>query len=253
MSPNPLDLTDRTILVTGSSSGIGRGCAELLGSLNARLVITGRDRGKLEETFSLLVGKDHCIETFDLSATDEIVDWIRRIVGRVGPLHGFVHAAGKQLVAPIRTLSPAALEDQMRTNIYSSLMLARGFSQKGCFVRGGSIVFISSIMAILGKPGLSAYCASKAGLLGLTRSLALELAREQVRVNCVTPAIVETRMSSALKELMLPAQWTALEEAHPLGFGTPRDVANATAFLLADTGRWITGTALVVDGGYSAQ
>jgi NAD(P)-dependent dehydrogenase (short-subunit alcohol dehydrogenase family) len=241
------------VLVTGASSGIGRECAVLLSSLNARLVIAGRNRSKLEETLSSLMGKDHCIETFDFAATEEIVDWIRKIVSQVGPLHGFVHSAGKQLISPLRSLTLASLEDQMRVNLYSSMMLARGFCQKGCFVRGGSMVFISSIMANVGKPALSAYCASKAGLLGFTRSLALELVREQIRVNCITPAIVETNMLSTLKELMLPAQWTALEEAHPLGFGTPRDVANATAFLLADTGRWITGTALVVDGGYSAQ
>lgn len=142
----------------------------------------------------------------------------------------------------------------MRVNFYSSMMLARGFCQKGCFVKGGgSLVFISSIMANVGKPGLSAYCASKAALVGLTRSLALELVREKVRVNCITPAIVETELTAHLKELMLPEQWSALEQEHPLGFGTPRDVANAAAFLLADTGRWITGTALVLDGGYSAQ
>jgi NAD(P)-dependent dehydrogenase (short-subunit alcohol dehydrogenase family) len=253
MSANPLDLSGRTLLVTGASSGIGRECAALLSSLNARVVIAGRDRSKLEETLSLLSGTGHCVETFDFSATGEIVPWVRKIAGQVGPLYGLVHAAGKQLVAPIRTLMPSSLEDQMRINLYSSMMLAQGFCQKGCFVKGGSLVFISSIMANVGKPGVSAYCASKAGLIGFTRSLALELVREKVRVNCITPSIVETDMSSSLKELMLPAQWTALEEAHPLGFGTPRDVANAAAFLLADTGRWITGTALVVDGGYSAQ
>jgi NAD(P)-dependent dehydrogenase (short-subunit alcohol dehydrogenase family) len=253
MSVNPLDLSGRTVLVTGASSGIGRECAVLLSSLNARLVIAGRDQGKLEQTLSALTGTGHVVESFDFAATDQIVDWVKKIASQVGPLHGFIHSAGKQLVGPIRTLAPAAMEEQMRLNLFSSMMLARGFCQKGCGAKGGSLVFISSIMANVGKPGLSAYCASKAALVGLTRSLALELTRDKVRVNCVTPSIIETELTAHLKELMLPEQWTALEEAHPLGFGTPRDVANAAAFLLADTGRWITGTALVVDGGYSAQ
>ena len=254
MSANPMDLSGRTLLITGASSGIGRECAVLLSSLNARLVIAGRDKGKLEQTLSSLTGAGHTIETFDLSATDQIVDWVRKIAGQAGPLHGFVHSAGKQLTATIRSMSLAAIEDQMRVNLYSSMMLARGFCQRGCFVKGGSMVFISSIMGSLGKPAISAYCASKAAILGLTRSLALELVKDKIRVNCITPAyVVGTEMSANLKELMLPEQWSALEAEHPLGLGTPRDVANAAAFLLADTGRWITGTALVVDGGYSAQ
>ena len=253
MSVNPLDLSGRTVLVTGASSGIGRECAVLLSSLNARVVIVGRDRAKLEETSSMLIGTGHSLEVFDFLATDKIVPWVMKMAAELGPLHGCVHAAGHQLIAPVRTLTIAALEEQMRLNLYSSMMLAQGFCQKKCFAKGGSIVFISSIMATLGKPAISAYCASKAGLLGFTRSLALELVRENIRVNCITPSVVETNMTSTLKEMMLPEQWTALEAEHPLGFGTPRDVANAAAFLLADTGRWITGTALVVDGGYSAQ
>ena len=220
--------------------------------MNARIVIVGRDEAKLEETSSLLAGSGHRIEQFDFLTTEQIAGWVKRIAGEAGPLHGFVHAAGHQLVSPVRTLTLSALEEQMRP-IFSAALCWPGLRQKGCFVRGGSIVFISSIMASLGKPAISAYCASKAGLLGFTRSLALELVREKIRVNCITPSIVESNMSSTLKDLMLPEQWTALEEAHPLGFGTPRDVANAAAFLLADTGRWITGTALVVDGGYSAR
>ncbi len=213
----------------------------LLSCLNARLVLAGRDESRLGQTFAALSGTGHTTEVFDFAATDQIVDWVKKITGQVGPLHGFVHSAGKQLVAPIRTLTPAAMEEQMRVNLYSAMMLARGFCQKGCSVKGGSLVFVSSIMANVGKPGLSAYCASKAALVGLTRSLALEFTRDKVRVNCITPSIIETELTPEnMKELMLLEQWKALEDQHPLGFGAPRDVANAAAFLLADTGRWIT-------------
>ena len=114
------------------------------------------------------------------------------------------------------------------------------------------MVFVSSIAGLVGKPAISLYSASKAALSGLSKSLALELAPDRIRVNCVAPAFVETAMLNQLREMLLPEQFQALELAHPLGFGAPRDVAHAAAFLLADTGRWITGTTLVVDGGHSA-
>ena len=145
------------------------------------------------------------------------------------------------------------MEDMFKTNVYSAIILARGFCQKNCFVPGGSIVFISSIMGLVSKPGISLYSVCKSGLRGLSQSLALELAPDRIRVNCIAPAFVQTDMLNRLRETLPPEQFQALEQAHPLGFGTPRDVAHAVAFLLAGTGRWITGTTMVVDGGYSAQ
>ncbi|MBV8135452.1 MAG: SDR family oxidoreductase, partial [Deltaproteobacteria bacterium] len=136
----------------------------------------------------------------------------------------------------------------------SSLLLARGFSHKA--VRdpaGGSIVFLSSVIAFSGKPAVSVYGATKAALMGLTKSLAVELAPDRVRVNSIAPGFVETEMFEEARAVMTDEQVEALRQAHPLGFGSARDVAHAVAFLLADTGRWITGSTLIVDGGYSAQ
>jgi NAD(P)-dependent dehydrogenase (short-subunit alcohol dehydrogenase family) len=89
--------------------------------------------------------------------------------------------------------------------------------------------------------------------MAFTKSLAVELAPERIRVNCVAPGFVKTEMLEELRKLLTDEQMKALEDSHPLGLGEPRDVANALAFLLADTGRWITGSTLVMDGGYSAQ
>jgi NAD(P)-dependent dehydrogenase (short-subunit alcohol dehydrogenase family) len=253
MPANPLDLSGRTVLVTGASAGIGREIAILLSELNATLVVAGRNEERLLETLGALSGSGHRIEMIDLSAVDRIPQWIKSTVASAGPLHGLVHAAGKQYTGSIRMTSPANIEDIFKTNLYSALMLARGLSQKNCFAAGGSMVFISSIMGFVSKPALSLYSATKAALSGMTKSLALELAPERIRVNGIAPAFVETDMLARLREMLLPEQFQALEQAHPLGFGTPRDVANAAAFLLADTGRWVTGTTLVVDGGYSAQ
>jgi len=141
----------------------------------------------------------------------------------------------------------------MKTNLSSAVMLARGFTQKSCSVRGGSIVFLSSVLALAGSPGAAVYSASKAALIGLTRSLAVELSRDGYRVNCVAPGYVRSAMTDQARESMLPEQFEAIERMHLLGFGEPRDVAGAIAFLLADTGRWVTGTTMVIDGGYSAH
>lgn len=249
----PLDLTDRCVLVTGASSGIGRETAILLSQLNARLVLLGRSEDRLRQTLDSMQGSGHLISAFDLSAADGIPGRMKSLAERTGPFDALVHAAGKQLTVPVRLLSPGALNELLDTNLRSALMLTRGFCQKGCRKPGGSIVYVSSVMGLLGKAGLSVYGATKAALIGMTKSLAVELAPERIRVNCVAPAFVQTEMLAQVREMLSDEMFAALEAAHPLGFGTPRDVANAIAFLVADTGRWITGSTLVVDGGYSAQ
>ena len=254
MPSHPLDLAGRAILVVGASGGIGREIAMLLSELGARLIVSGRNEERLSETLGLLSGTGHRIEIADLAESERIPQWIKSITSVSGPLNGIVHAAGKQVTLPVRMTTPTNIDDVFRTNLYSAVMLAQGFCQKNCYTQeGGSIVFISSIMGFVGKAGISLYSASKAALSGLCRSLALELAPVRVRVNCVAPAFVETEMLKHLQDLLLPEQFEALKQEHPLGFGNPRDVAGAAAFLLADTGRWITGTTMVVDGGYSAQ
>ncbi len=249
---NPMDLSGRTILVTGASSGIGRETAVLLSQLNARLVLTGRNEERLTATLSALHSDGHRAEPFDLSRSEEIPKWVQGVAAQVGPLHGIVHAAGKYAAVPIRFVSERGVDDLVRTNLYSAIMLARGFSQKNCHVPGGSLVFLSSVAAFAAKPAISVYAATKSALLGMTKSLAVELAPQRIRVNCVAPGVVETEMQNELRSVMTDEQMDELRRAHPLGFGTPRDVANAIAFLLAETGRWMTGATLVLDGGYSA-
>jgi len=250
---NPMDLTGQTILVTGASSGIGRETARLISQLGAHVILVGRNEERLAGTLGSLDGNGHRAEPFDLSSTDEIPRWLKTIAASSGPLHGLVHSAGIYKLRPLRVLGSQTVDDVLRINVGASIALVKGFCQKGVRGSRGSIVFLSSVSGLAGQAGLAAYAASKGAITALTRALAVELAGEHIRVNCVAPGVVTTEMGQGLVGMLTPDQGAALEAMHLLGFGSARDVSNAIAFLLAETARWITGTVLVVDGGYTAH
>ncbi len=250
---NPMDMKGASVLVTGASSGIGRETAVLLSQLNARLIISGRDHERLSKTFDRLEGAGHSMEPFDLDNTDAIPRWVRSIVDRTGPLGGLAHCAGTIQLLPVQYLNTAKVETLMHVNVTSSIMLVKAFRARGCAVRGAGVVLVSSMGAFTGDAGLSAYSASKAGLIGFSRSAARELVADGLRVNCVAPAIVRTELLERLGEDMGAEHVASLLQRHPMGFGEPLDVAYAIAFLLGETGRWITGSTLSVDGGYSLR
>ncbi len=251
--PHPLDMSGRTVLVTGASAGIGRDVASLLAELGARVILVGRNLERLNAVASQLPGSGHLVEAFDLNQLDDIPGWMKQLATKHGELHGVVHCAGVQQTMPLRAMTVKPAEDLMRVNVLAALMLAKGLRQKGVRAEEASLVLVASVMGLVGAPGRAVYCASKGAILSMTRALALELAPEKIRVNCVAPAFVKTEMLDELKAVAGAEQMAAVEARHPLGFGEPRDVSHSIAFLLSSASRWTTGSTLTVDGGYTAQ
>jgi len=251
---NPLQLEGKTILVTGASSGIGRATAILLSELGARVALVARNEDKLRETLSSMQGGPHWVEPSDLGELERIPAWFSALHGKTGPLDGFVHCAGIFSLMPLRLVTTQHLEAMMRVNFYAAVSLCKEFSRRGTHRPGSSVVFVASVAGLLGVTARAAYSASKGALIAFARSAAIELAKQQIRVNCVAPAFVQTEMYDETAKAFTPERLQALiDSTQPLGLGAPLDVAHAISFLLADTGRWITGSVLAVDGGYSAQ
>ena len=250
---NPFgDIDGKHFLVTGASSGIGRAASVLLSQLGARLTLVGRSEERLSETKQMLKGSDHSVERKDLSQADAIPAWMKGIAQESGPLNGLVHSAGIQAVNPVRFLKDEDFSHIMNVNVSSAVQLAKGFRQKGVKGEAGCLVLIGSVVGIVGQAGIVAYSASKGAICSLTRSLAIEFAPEGIRVNCVAPGIVKTEMTEDFKSRLSQDQFRSLVKMYPLGIGEPEDVANAIVFLLSNAARWITGSTLVVDGGYTA-
>lgn len=250
---NPLDLTGKTVLVTGASRGIGQATAVFLSQLGARIVAAGRNEQQLAETLSQMEGSGHLTRSFDLNQVEELPAWIKSVASETGPLYGLVHSAGIVMNRPLKGLTYQNLLDIQRVNVDAAIMLTKGFRQKDVYeAAGSSVVYLSSVTAFKSKPALAAYSATKGALISLAKTLALELAGQKIRVNCVCPGLVRTAMLEDLEEKLLPEQLEKLYGEYPLGLGQPEDVAYAIACLLASAARWITGSALVLDGGYTA-
>ncbi len=250
---HPFSLEGARILVTGASSGLGRATALLAGRMGAQVILTGRDVARLEETRAQLSGEGHRVEPRDLRDTAGIPEWLTGLATESGPLTGLAHAAGIQIVRPLRMLDDEVLNETMTVNLNTALALTKGFRQKTVCASGGSVVLFSSVMGLTGQPGQAAYSASKGALISMCRSLALELARDKIRINCVAPGLVETGMAGRLKETLPPAQYEAVTAMHPLGLGSPENIAAPVVFLLSAAAAWITGTTVVIDGGYTAH
>jgi NAD(P)-dependent dehydrogenase (short-subunit alcohol dehydrogenase family) len=169
-----------------------------------------------------------------------------------GKIDGSVHCAGINKFTPLRVFNWPDAEQIIKTSLYAGIEMIRLATSKKVSAEKGSHVMIASVAGVKGEIGFTAYSAAKSAIIGVTRTLALELAIKDVRVNCVTPGWIPTEMTDAI-EARYPGHMDTIKLQHPLGIGSVEDVSNLVLFLLSDESRWMTGSNLVIDGGYSIK
>jgi NAD(P)-dependent dehydrogenase (short-subunit alcohol dehydrogenase family) len=249
----PFSLEHRNILVTGATSGIGEACCITCSESGANMILLGRNETKLNQILNKLKPADHTVLSYDLVNSDGLEEALQEVLGKYGEIHGFIHSAGIDITRTLNSLQRTDYLTIFNVNVISGFEIARVLSKKRYNKTGASYIFISSVMATSGEVAKVAYSASKGALLSGCRSMALELAPKKIRVNCISPAIVRTELLNKLFSELPEGAETKIESKHPLGFGTPNDIANACVYLLSDEAKWITGSNLVIDGGYSCH
>lgn len=253
MNFNPFDLTGKTIVVTGASSGIGRQCAIDCSRMGARVILIGRNEERLQETDSLLSGCGHQTLTADLNDNVHLISLLIKCIKEGCPIDGFIHSAGIERTLLLRNLKPSDYLEIYNTNFVSGVEILKLISKKGNFNPGCKIVFLSSITALIARIGTLAYTASKGALISATRELAIELAPKGININCISPGTVLTPMMEKLLNEMNDEDRAKRLDGFPLGIGKPEDISSACIFLLSDAARWITGQNIVIDGGYTIR
>lgn len=253
-SYNPFSLKNKTIIVTGASSGIGRQCAIDCSKMGAHVILIGRDENRLNQTRKMMEGQDHLIISYDLTDSVNLKSMVADIVNKMGTINGVLHCAGISDTIPFKLTKRETLDKFFQNNVYSAIELTREVcSVKNVSKEGASIIFFSSIMGCVGESGKSLYGMTKGALIAATRSLACEYAKKRVRFNCISPGAILTPINANLPHMADPEKRQALAEKHLLGLGECSDISNACIYLLSDASKWVTGQNLIVDGGYTAK
>jgi len=246
---NPFSLENKTILVTGASSGIGRAIAIECSKMGASVILTARNETRLQETLSQMHGNHHSIIVADLSCQDDLP----LLIEKNPVLDGLIHCAGLVKTLPFQFVNADTLTEIMSVNFTAPALLSAQLVKKKKLAKNASIVFISSVSgSFCVWAGNSIYSASKAAINGLMKNMALDLAPKGIRVNSVLPAMVESNILDA--DTISSEQIEEDKKRYPLKrYGKPEEIAYAVIFLLSDASKWLTGTSLIIDGGYTLQ
>lgn len=248
---NPFSLQGKTILVTGASSGIGRGIAIECSKMGAQVVITGRSIARLNETFLSLIGENHIQIIADLSISDEMDS----LVERCPPLDGCVNNAGIPKLMTVKFIQREALNEIIAINAIAPILLTSALVKKKKLKRGASVVFISSISGVsISTLGESSYSASKGAIHGFVKGAAIDLASQKIRVNSINPGLIQTNILELAGEMFSEDQIKDKLKQYPLKrIGQPEDVAYGVIYFLSDASSWVTGASIVIDGGFTLQ
>lgn len=245
---NPFTLEGKTILITGASSGIGRATAIECSRMGATVVLTARNEERLQETLSQMSGEGHQILTADLSNEDDIM----ALAAATPALNGVVNCAGYTEIKPLKFLSQKMLDGIFGANLFSAMQLTRHLLKKKKIQNAASLVFLSSLATTAPSKGNGAYEATKSALEAYSRACAVELAERGIRSNSIHPGMVETEFLQSLAEDMdsFSINKAADEQRYLMKrYGKPEDVAWMAIYLLSDASAWVTGTAMIIDGG----
>ena len=243
---NPFTLKGKTILVTGASSGIGRGIAIACSKMGASVIINGRNEQRLAETLREMRGEENLSLIADLSQTDAVAIMVRQLP----KLDGVVHCAGIGQRILCKQLQESDLDNMMDVNFKAPVMFQTELLRQKKINKGASIVFIASIAYDSPTIGNAMYCASKGAVISYANCLALELAPRLIRVNCILPAMIWTDL--IYKGGITEEELKEDEKKYPLKrYGKPEDVANLSVYLLSDASAWMTGSSIKMTGGIS--
>jgi len=244
-SYNPFSLEGKKILITGASSGIGQETAIQCSRLGAQIILTGRDKGRLNETYNQLSGEGHIQMIADLTIQEEL----ENLVSSISDLDGVVLCAGKPKTLPFPFCTRENFDDVFNINFFSPIELLRLLVKKKKLNKNSSVVFVSSIGGVRAYGASnSIYGASKSAIDSMMKTCARELAPKKIRVNSVNPGMVETKLIHV--GTITEEQLEADKKTYPLQrYGNPYDIAMGIVYLLSDASSWVTGHPLVIDGG----
>jgi len=241
---NPFSLEGKIVLVTGASSGIGRGIAVTCSKMGAKVFINGRNKERLAESLSQMEGEGHVIIAGDL--TDHTV--LTTVVSSLPKLDGVVHCAGIGERTLCKNVREADIDKMMSVNFKAPVLLQTELLRQKKINKAGSVVFVASISSDSPTVGNALYSASKGALIAYANCLQLELAPRMIRVNCISPAMVWTDL--IFKGGLTEDELHADEQTYPLKrYGHPEDVANLAVYLLSDASAWMTGSNVRITGG----
>jgi NAD(P)-dependent dehydrogenase (short-subunit alcohol dehydrogenase family) len=248
---SPFNLYNKTILVTGASSGIGREVAVVLAKMGANVVINGRNKDRLNDVY-LQINKT---ETIVISGDITNQDALKNIVDLLPKIDGIVHAAGIMRLLPFKYISANDLNEIMNVNFTAPTLLSLEILKKKKINSNSSIVYITSINgSVVGSKANSMYAASKGAISGMVKGMAIDLSKTKIRVNEVAPGMIETSGAMEIENIVSEEAINEDKKKYPLGnYGKPEDVALACVYLLSDASKWVTGTKIIVDGGFTAQ